>query len=1421
MRYEALEGRELLAANIQITNVLVVDASNNVMTAPVVGQMVFLRAEWRTTDLTSANQYVVRFSIDGVPLDSGTVTGAPGTNLNYNWYRGGWYASPGLHNVSVTIDGANVVAETTEADNTLATSFTPITPTDLPTKFIWPLPSLQSQDWTIVNYNDVNPNGTAYQDYRGGTYTYDGHNAFDITLTDFRDMDLGEPIYAAASGTVVSTQDGKFDRQTVWNGQDANYVIIDHGNGWQTFYWHMARNTMTVSPGDAVQAGQLIGFVGSSGISSAAHVHFGVSYRGAVVETYYAPSTYFFNPPSYQADAPLLSMGSGITNYDYFAAGDYKERASTINVFPSTYTGPVYFYYWLSHQHAGDNWNITWYRPNGTVDATSSGAYAGSGRDVHYYWFLTRTWGNNPGAWQVAFSVNGVEVARESFQIVTPALAVPEIRVTQASQTTLDERTTPYDFGSVAQGSAAPQQTWTIENRGYVPLNLSNFVLPAGFSIVGSPPTQVSVGGNATLTLQMSTATPGNLFGAVEFATNDPSEGIFSFNVEGTITGAPPAGTPVLTTTGRNAPYHAGHAAVVVEPQLSVSDPNTTVWTAGSLNVRFASNLKPGDLLEIRNQGTGAGQIGVSGSDISYQGTVIGVASGSASDLTITFNSSATLAALQALARNITYRNTLAAPLVAARYLAFKLTDETGLAATAYKTVTLLNDPPTISNIADQVITADTSTGPLAFALGSADKVRTALNVSATSSNPALVSPVGIALGGSLGSRTINVTPLAGQTGTTTISVTVTDVNGGTAVETFVVTVTAAVFQVTQTIPTPTGAIVQFNRQLNPTDLNLVDVSPTLLGPADVTLIQNGTTSIAGSVTISPDRRSIAFVAFSGALPDGSYSLTLRSAADGFKDISANLLDGNNDGTGGDNYTRTFSVASTARQISIPSFARGPQQPVDLPTTSTGLPLTISDGTSVTQISATLFYDPTMLSVTGATLPTGLPVGTTLTTDVTVPGRIIVSVNSPSALSAGPVNFVALTATVPSNAPYTGKNFLDLTNLQLNGGAIPVRDVDGVHVVAFFGDTTANGAYSALDASRVQRVSVGLDNGFAAYQLLDPRIIADITGNAAVSALDASRILQLGVGFSVPNVPPLPTGVTVTVTGPDPRLWIPTNISARPGESLRIPVNVDSVVDLTGNGLSSVDLALSLDPSSFEIVSVDRGDLTADTSWLLTSRIDDETGVVQLGMATTQAPLEGAFSGTLAWLHVRVKDSAALGDSSINLLAHAPTGQQTLVNEGQLTLLPAISNDSDDPDVDGVISILPPASMDVNGDGRVSNLDALLVINGLNEGNEPALNGDINHDGRLSAFDALQIINAVDDFHKHARPMRESTPMGRGASEVGEHVSGGDLHGPESLPIMSPEYANLPGGLEAVLHLLALEAFRPKSVRIRTALPLA
>lgn len=93
-----------------------------------------------------------------------------------------------------------------------------------------------------------------------------GWNAVDIGAP------LGTPIHAAANGIVIVSRDNGS-----WNGGYGNYVVITHNNGTQTLYAHMKHSAVSV--GQSVLSGQIIGYVGMTGLTTGPHVHFEV--RGA------------------------------------------------------------------------------------------------------------------------------------------------------------------------------------------------------------------------------------------------------------------------------------------------------------------------------------------------------------------------------------------------------------------------------------------------------------------------------------------------------------------------------------------------------------------------------------------------------------------------------------------------------------------------------------------------------------------------------------------------------------------------------------------------------------------------------------------------------------------------------------------------------------------------------------------------------------------------------------------------------------------------------------------------------------------------------------------------------------------------------------------------------------------------------------
>ena len=94
--------------------------------------------------------------------------------------------------------------------------------------------------------------------------------------TNHQGVDLagpeGTPIYATRSGTVTIAR---------FSNSAGYYVTINHGDGYSSVYMHMT--TYTVSVGQSVSQGQLIGYMGSTGISTGPHLHFGISYNGKYV----------------------------------------------------------------------------------------------------------------------------------------------------------------------------------------------------------------------------------------------------------------------------------------------------------------------------------------------------------------------------------------------------------------------------------------------------------------------------------------------------------------------------------------------------------------------------------------------------------------------------------------------------------------------------------------------------------------------------------------------------------------------------------------------------------------------------------------------------------------------------------------------------------------------------------------------------------------------------------------------------------------------------------------------------------------------------------------------------------------------------------------------------------------------------------
>ncbi len=108
---------------------------------------------------------------------------------------------------------------------------------------------------------------------------------------------IGTPIYAPA--------DGKIEEVSVKFSGYGKMVVIDHGFGYKTRYAHM--HDFAVRTGQNIKRGELIGYVGDTGISTAPHLHYEVMMNGVLIN----PVHYFFNdltPAEYEKVVELSSI---------------------------------------------------------------------------------------------------------------------------------------------------------------------------------------------------------------------------------------------------------------------------------------------------------------------------------------------------------------------------------------------------------------------------------------------------------------------------------------------------------------------------------------------------------------------------------------------------------------------------------------------------------------------------------------------------------------------------------------------------------------------------------------------------------------------------------------------------------------------------------------------------------------------------------------------------------------------------------------------------------------------------------------------------------------------------------------------------------------------------------------------------------
>lgn len=295
----------------------------------------------------------------------------------------------------------------------------PITAQNEAPKFLFPADCVLGQNCWIARYMD-RAAGAAKADHACQAQTQDKHNGTDIVLADAGIMRAGVAVKAAAAGRVIAVRNGMPDivvteerSKTIQKQGCGNVLIVGHGNGWQTRYCHLKKDSLLVKKGDRVSAGQVIAAVGLSGLTEFPHLHFmvqrnqqgqkiqyfdpfdgGLYEGGCKAPDNLAPQSMWAQPI---ANAGAMVMPPIITTARLSREDMWQAQPQTLKKTVNALIIQARGF----HALKGDEWRFTFVKPDGKIRKLEPVRQARDRQQVRAFSGIKRPSGGfAPGLWQ-------------------------------------------------------------------------------------------------------------------------------------------------------------------------------------------------------------------------------------------------------------------------------------------------------------------------------------------------------------------------------------------------------------------------------------------------------------------------------------------------------------------------------------------------------------------------------------------------------------------------------------------------------------------------------------------------------------------------------------------------------------------------------------------------------------------------------------------------------------------------------------------------------------------------------------------------------------------------------------------------------------------------------------------------------------